>query len=262
VNEKLSLYAKKFEAFSVRERLMVILAIIAVVYVLFDFTVLSPLKVEKSQVSASVEKWKMKIADINQQVRAITATFNEVKSSNVDHEVAALKNKLNASNKRMESLIYSFVRPQQMADVLRNLLQQEQGLKLMRLQSQRVQPLLAYKPPLESEVNVSDQSEEVQQLLDSYRNQLIKERQGNLDTGELSSKESGRVQTPPDIFRHGIEIEFYGDFKSTVSYLEAVEALPWRFYWEEVSYTVEEYPRALVKVIIYTLSLDRGWIDV
>lgn len=268
MNEKLTLYAKKFEAFSIRERLMIIVAIVAIAYMAFDFVLLEPLKAEKSVAVESIKKWKLQIGDINQQVQAITATLNDVKSSNVDNEVVALKNKIDESNARMETLIYSFVRPRQMAEVLRNLLQQEQGLTLMRLQSQQVQPLLSYDSPLFTEAGLGKQSTQVKQLLASYRDQLSNEQKasmgvaGNLANIPIENKENNIARESADIFRHGIEIEFYGDFNSTVSYLKAVEALPWRFYWDEVNYTVEEYPQALVKVVIYTLSLDRGWIDV
>jgi len=64
------------------------------------------------------------------------------------------------------------------------------------------------------------------------------------------------------LHRHDFSIEFAGDYMATLRYLQALEALPWRFFWDSVSYEVEDYPRSLVRLRLHTLSLSEDWIGV
>ena len=63
-------------------------------------------------------------------------------------------------------------------------------------------------------------------------------------------------------YRHGFRIRFLGSYLDTISYLHALEALPWRFFWDAVEIDVKDHPTADSSVVVYTLSLDRSWIGV
>lgn len=66
----------------------------------------------------------------------------------------------------------------------------------------------------------------------------------------------------PTLHRHGFSIEFSGGYMATLRYLEALEALPWRFFWDSVSYEVVDYPQSIVRLKLHTLSLSEDWIGV
>lgn len=66
----------------------------------------------------------------------------------------------------------------------------------------------------------------------------------------------------PALHRHGFEIEFSGSYLATLRYLEALEALPWRFFWDSVHYEVLDYPASVVRLKLHTLSLSEDWIGV
>ena len=75
------------------------------------------------------------------------------------------------------------------------------------------------------------------------------------DHGEQNRAETDRHD--PDIgndVAHG--------FKQFERRQQALEALPWRFFWDSVSYEVEDYPRSLVRLRLHTLSLSEDWIGV
>ena len=63
------------------------------------------------------------------------------------------------------------------------------------------------------------------------------------------------------VFRHGVVIEFK-EYLATLRYLKAIENMQWRFYWGGLNYTVDEYPNAHVTIVLYTLSLNEGWVGV
>jgi len=49
-----------------------------------------------------------------------------------------------------------------------------------------------------------------------------------------------------------------GTFTDTLNYLTDIEKLPWRFFWDDLSYKVEKYPVGVVTIKINTLSEQKG----
>lgn len=64
------------------------------------------------------------------------------------------------------------------------------------------------------------------------------------------------------IYKHGVEIELGGTYLETLNFLQAVETLPWRFFWDRIEFTVENHPQGRVKLTVFTLGLQEGWIGV
>ncbi len=76
--------------------------------------------------------------------------------------------------------------------------------------------------------------------------------------GQADSSTSGRH----GLFRHTVEIELQGGYFDTLRYLQAIEALPWKVFWRELDYRVEEYPKASIRLRLNTLSTHASWIGV
>jgi MSHA biogenesis protein MshJ len=85
--------------------------------------------------------------------------------------------------------------------------------------------------------------------------QLVRIR--NLVPEALSASADSRTAT---FYKHGLEIEFEGSYFACLEYLQAIETLPWRFYWQILDLEVIEYPTNRVRVEVSTLSLDKEWI--
>jgi MSHA biogenesis protein MshJ len=66
----------------------------------------------------------------------------------------------------------------------------------------------------------------------------------------------------PGVFKHVFEVELEGRYLSALDYLEALEALPWSFFWEALAYRVEEHPSGRATIRAYTLSAEEDWIGV
>ena len=64
----------------------------------------------------------------------------------------------------------------------------------------------------------------------------------------------------PKLYRHRLRLEFSGDYLTLLKYLKQLERLPRSLVWEEVEVETEVYPRARVRLQVYTLSLTEGWI--
>ena len=79
----------------------------------------------------------------------------------------------------------------------------------------------------------------------------------NLSPEALSASADALTTT---FYRHGLEIEFEGSYLACLEYLEEIEDLPWRFYWQLLDIEVLEYPRNRIRLEVSTLSPDVEWI--
>jgi MSHA biogenesis protein MshJ len=146
---------------------------------------------------------------------------NRVRIQAVEKEIAQL-------NGRIQQLAEVMIEPQQMVQLLKELLQREQDLRLVKLENIEPRPFLE-----------TPETEETPEM------------------GEAVAPSGG-----VNLYQHGFVIEFEGDFHSTLSYLKELEKLPWRFFWDGVTFDVQEYPRARVRIELHTLGLSEGWIGV
>ena len=89
------------------------------------------------------------------------------------------------------------------------------------------------------------------------QSQLTLVRIRNTTPDSLSANEEPDAVT---FYRHGLEIEVEGSYAACLEYLNAIEALPWRLYWQVLELDVIEYPRNRIRIEVGTLSLDEEWI--
>lgn len=52
-----------------------------------------------------------------------------------------------------------------------------------------------------------------------------------------------------------IALKLKGDYASVFDYLKKIEALQWSVFWQDVRYSVDAYPQAVVEIQLYTLSI-------
>ena len=64
------------------------------------------------------------------------------------------------------------------------------------------------------------------------------------------------------VYRHGLEITVSGSYLDLLAYLSDLERLPTRIYWGAVALDAAAYPTVQMKLNIYTLSLDKAWMNV
>lgn len=62
----------------------------------------------------------------------------------------------------------------------------------------------------------------------------------------------------PIVMEKGVQLNFTGTYFATLSYLQDLEALHWRIFWNKFSYQVSEYPMAKVSLQIHTLTTERA----
>lgn len=69
-------------------------------------------------------------------------------------------------------------------------------------------------------------------------------------------------QAAPGVYRHGIRLVLEGEYFQIRDYLQRLEALPWRFFWQAFDYQVLEHPRARLTLELGTLSTGKAFLGV
>ncbi len=66
----------------------------------------------------------------------------------------------------------------------------------------------------------------------------------------------------PGLYRHGMELTLAGTYVDFYDYLRMLEKLPTQLYWGKAELTVAQHPGAVLKLTVYTVSLDAAWLVV
>ena len=65
-----------------------------------------------------------------------------------------------------------------------------------------------------------------------------------------------------NLYKHGIKIKLSGKYFQLRNYLQQLEQLSWKFFWQDFLFEVKEYPRSEVEITIYSLGLNKEFIGV
>jgi len=222
VARQMEKWAERFEAFSLRERMLVSGAVVVVMFLVWDTMVMSPEAMRQKRIVSEMHGINQQMEQVAVQIQALTAKLRGAEAQHLIARTKEIQALLSNLKQQEQNLTVEFIRPQQMAGVLRDMLGAESGLVLTKLESLGAAPLF---PPPETEAG-------------------------------------DKAPAKGNIYKHGMRVVFEGDYFKTLAYLRALEALPWRLYWDNVEYQVLEYPKARIAITVHTLSLDEGWIGV
>ena len=64
------------------------------------------------------------------------------------------------------------------------------------------------------------------------------------------------------MYKHGVQITVRGSYADLTQYMAALENLPTRMFWGMAKMNVVQYPTSELTLTLYTLSLDKTWLQV
>jgi len=245
IDQLVQQWGDRFEAFSLRERVLVSAGILVLLFLLWDSLLMNPEHARQTRIVGEMHELNERMDGISAQIDTMLAAMQDRETPRMQRRIAVIGNLLAELEKEKKSLTVEFVPPEQMAKLLRDMLGSEPGLTLISLHSMGAEPL--FNEAAEDAARSATDSET-----------LIPVARPATD----ADGEAGDNEAKPGIYKHGVRVEFEGDFYATLRYLQALEAMPWRFYWDSVDYQVLDYPTARVAITVHTLSLERGWIGV
>ncbi|MEF2484756.1 type II secretion system protein GspM [Vibrio mimicus] len=128
---------------------------------------------------------------------------------------------------------------------------QEQDVELgqLTLQSQEVSQQLAEK--MTSMVAPSEMPNLLERVLTQSQKLKLVALESLPAEPIVRSTES---EVKSEYYLHPVRMEFTGSYFAIRDYLQALEALPVKYYWRNFQYKVENYPQARVILEVYTLG--------
>lgn len=140
-------------------------------------------------------------------------------------ELARIYLQIQEADTRLSEFDASLVPPGKMATLLENLIKKSPGVRLAGFKTLPVEGLLAAA-------------------------------QESTKSGE--SKETVVVA---DVYKHGFELKVRGNYLALLAYLKTLEAQPERLLWQRAQLTVDKYPESELTLTVFTLSMDKHWLE-
>ncbi|GAB4126070.1 MAG: hypothetical protein Fur0040_08580 [Sideroxydans sp.] len=78
----------------------------------------------------------------------------------------------------------------------------------------------------------------------------------------IEPKEGAATAQQRQIFKHGVQLTVRGSYPDLLQYLTALEQLPVQMFWGAAKMNVVKYPEAELTLTLYTLSLDKTWLQI
>lgn len=232
MSKMLAAWQAKFDALSLRERLMVAIAAFAATYFLVDALLLGGWQRQNAGIKATLLEQRAESARTaaqvqEQQVRAGSHpdALARARIREIEQKIAAIDASLQSSSKQL-------VPPERMASLLEDLLKGNKRLQLVKLATLPAEALLAREP-----ASGAAQAAEPMQA--------------------AAEQPAGQ-----NIFKHGVELTLRGNYFDMLDYLAQIEALPWQMYWGRLRLEARDYNRPVLTLTLYTLSLDKTWLTI
>ncbi len=231
----------KLDAMSLRERVMVFSATAVVVVALVNTLVWTPLQAKQKRLTLQQRQIQGEIIatqlDSEQKLKA-HAVDPDLANRKRLQGLAQQKQNLNTDlHARQKDL----VAPEHMAQVLERVMQQHARLRLLSLRtidgSARTEKEVVTTATLYAKVYAPDA------------------------TPAAKAPQPGSLDSDGPIFRHGVQVTVEGSYPDLLDYMRALEALPWHLYWGDMSLVVQTYPKSRLTFELFTLSLDRKWMN-
>ncbi len=226
MKEKWRKMSERIDALALRERALIFLMMAVVILTPVNVLLIDPLRVKQKKLSTQLSERYAKLDTLQKQLEGMAIT-NQI-DPNVDlrNKIQELKRKLQESEAPLESVQQTLVSPEKKAALLEDLLMQNPRLKLISLRTIPASSALENRPL------------------------------------EGAKKPGAPGQEASLVYRHGVQMTIEGGYHDLLQYLALLEKLPWRVVWGEADFRVVEYPKVVLTVTLYTLSLEKVWLSV
>ena len=214
-----------FDARTVRERILIGLTAFAFTWGLWEVSIGAVMSDHKAEVITDIEQLARDLEQQNSENERLRQLDRSPERDALSRQKSRLENLIVAQAAELDALLARFVPPEDVPELLEDVLSRHRGLKLVRLTSQPAEPVT---------VTVA------------------------------VDEEQDREEPAPsvEIYRHPVRLEFEGGYVDVLAYLKALEEVEWQFAWRRFEYEVEEHPKADVTIELETLSREKEWLGV
>ena len=188
----------------------------------------SPTLVANKQAASKIQRLTSSNHSLKNSVAELEAALKNNPDEAARKKIAQFEAKLAKVDAKLLTLTSDLINPIQMRHALLDLLKLEKGVSLLSFELLGAQPLLALESQSKDEGISVDQQSKVGQ----------------------------------NLYRHGIKLKLSGSYFELQHYLQQLELLPWKFFWQDFNFKSMEYPSSELDIIIYSLSTKKEFVGV
>lgn len=222
--ESLKKLQEKIDARIIRERALILLTALAVIFMLWNFVIQSPFDKKIQETRTQLDSLTTQRTTMQTQVAAITQSLLVDPDKQKKAQVEQLQTDIQALDNQLQSVSQNLIKADQLPQALQEVLQKTQQLTLLEVKTLPAKEL-QFAPVV------------------------------TVNNGQPATVSE---ENKAGVYQHVVELRVSGSFSQVVQLLIALEHLPWRFYWQSLDYSVVHYPNAEVTLRVYTLSSEEG----
>lgn len=226
LRQRLAKLMDRVDAMALRERGLIFVAVLIVVYVVAVNGVFEPMRAEQARLNSQLKSKHDQIAALEKQIQAFRGGRLDDPDAAKRARLAALQEQMKSLDATLARTTANLVTPKEMARLVEQVLANVRGLQVVKVESLRPAPLAepaAAKP-------------------------------GETKPATATPGPEARI------YKHGLRIELKGTYLDMLNSLQALERLPWKVFWGQVTLETETHPVSKLTLVIYTLSAGEGWI--
>lgn len=213
-------WLEKFNAMEIRMRLMISFALAMTIAFVFDFVWFTPTAKQQSKLEIQIGQFDKQIEETLKSQQALNKSIVDQRHHPKRKQLEQITQQISELRSALEEKTFNLVTPEEMNQVLREIIKRSDKLTLLSLSQQ---------PPVA----------------------IFEE-----DPNSVKSEQDQQIQ----LYRHSVNIVLSGNFQNTQEFILALENMPKKVAFDQFRFSVDEYPRSEIRLSLSTLSFDRSWI--
>lgn len=213
-------FAEKFDALSQRERVLSVVAAVAVVVLGIDFTLSTGLASEKKRLTNELSGLQGELTTVETDIQQVQARLALDPTADDEATLAALRKTIG----ELDALLDRAGPQLELAPLLRELLDTSVGLELASLKTLPVE--------------------------------VVAETAGAPapGTAEAPAAPAAPGAATTGVYRYGVELSIAGNYLDMLPYLQKLQDYPTLLFWSGLKLEVGNWPEAKLDVTVQTLS--------
>lgn len=231
--QRLQQLSGRFDKLSLRERLMVLVLLIATAGGVWFNLLWQPMLTSQTTIEQGISQNRDQIQLLTVQLNGLIKRAEDDPNKQIRLELEQIKQLIARMEGEIKGTTDALISPREMARLLEQMLLTQNGIRMISLNTLKTESLMT---PEKTSGGAKEQNA--------------------VGTDRMADAAS------QNIYRHGFAIQFEGDYASILGYLKSLEQLPSQFFWDGIQLETVDYPVIRVKLRLHTLSLSEGWIGV
>jgi MSHA biogenesis protein MshJ len=226
----------KIDALTLRERVVIFAMVAILLIVLMNAMLIDPQFAKQKRLSSQVQAEQEKISLIQTEIRQAVRAQSDPDAAGRER-LKALRHEAGQMQTALLDMQKGLVSPDKMTVLLEDIMRRDGRLRMLSLKTLPVSTLAA---SISADGNTVDKTAAA--------------------ASAAKNKADGASATG-SVYTHGVEIVVQGGYLEMLDYVTRLENMPWQLFWGKAKLNVEEYPKASLTLTLFTLSLDKKWLN-